>query len=160
RASLNQVNVSLRLVGVPKFRQASPPTGCSTFSTSAPNSPRIEAQYGAAITVATSMTRMPLSGSSSCSWFMLDDPLLPQPADLGGGEAEEVVQHLGGCVAEPRPEVADVPRGLGQPGDDVGHDHRAELLLVHLRQVAARPEVLVLEDVGDAVELADGDLSG
>ena len=44
RASESQVSVSPRLVGVPKRRQASPPIGCSTFSTSAPNSPRMLAQ--------------------------------------------------------------------------------------------------------------------
>jgi hypothetical protein len=44
RASLSQASVaSPRFVGVPKRRIGSPPTGYSTFSTSAPNSPRIEA---------------------------------------------------------------------------------------------------------------------
>src|SRR5262249_46387701 len=138
RASLSQVSVSPRLVGVPKFRQASPPTGCSTFSTSAPNSPRMAAQYGAAITVATSMTRTPLRGRSPAgSWSMLDDPLLPQPGDLGGRQPEHLAHHLVGGVAEPRPEVGDPPRRLRERRDDVGDDHLAEAVRLHGRQVAA-----------------------
>ena len=42
--SLSHFSVaSGRAVAVPKRRIGSPPTGCSTFSTSAPNSPRMEA---------------------------------------------------------------------------------------------------------------------
>ena len=44
RASLSQVSVSPRCEGVPKRRSASPPSGCSSFSTSAPNSPSRVAQ--------------------------------------------------------------------------------------------------------------------
>src|SRR5262249_54110023 len=95
RASLSQVSVSPRAVGVPKFRQASPPTGCSTLSTSAPNSPRMLAQYGAAITVATSMTRTPVRGRSSVAGgFMLDDPLLAQGGDLRGRQLKQLAHHL------------------------------------------------------------------
>ena len=44
RASLSQASVaSARLVGMPKRRIGSPPIGYSTFRTSAPNSPMIEA---------------------------------------------------------------------------------------------------------------------
>src|SRR5262249_51351335 len=161
RASLSQVSVSPRLVGVPKCRQASPPTGCSTFSTSAPNSPRMLAQYGAAITVATSMTRMPARGSSSrgCA-FMLNDPLLAQGGSFGSRQLEQLAHHLVGGIAKRRPEVGDAPRRLGQRGDDIRHDHRANPVFLHRGQVPARPEMLVLENVGNAVELADGHLLG
>ena len=44
RASLSHASVaSLRFVGAPNRRMGSPPMGCSTFSTSAPNSPMIDA---------------------------------------------------------------------------------------------------------------------
>src|SRR5208337_336946 len=137
RASLSQVSVSPRLVGVPKYRHASPPVGCSTFSTSAPNSPRMPAQYGAAITVAASMTRMPESGRSSvCSCVILDDPLLPEPGNLRGRNFKQLAHYFVGCITQRRPQVGDPPRRLGERGNDVGHDHLADPIFDHFRKIA------------------------
>src|SRR5208337_5488425 len=91
---------------------------------------------------------------------MLDDPLLPQPGNLGTREFEQLSHHLVGRVAERRPKIGDAPWRLGQRGDDVGHDYSAEPFYFHFRKVAARLEMFVLEDIGNAVELANGHLPG
>ena len=48
--------------GGPQARPSSPVSGRSTFTTSAPSAARISAQYGPAIDVVTSITRVPSSG--------------------------------------------------------------------------------------------------
>ena len=94
RASESQARVaSCRLVGVPKCRIGSPAIGCSTFSTSAPNSPMIEAAYGPARKLPTSITRTPLSGGS----------LVAGPVPLGRGCDR---RPAGGFVARRRPRRA------------------------------------------------------
>ena len=50
--------------GGPQARPSSPVSGRSTFTTSAPSAARISAQYGPAIDVVTSTTRMPSRGRS------------------------------------------------------------------------------------------------
>ena len=62
RPSLSQLRLAPASVGVPKARLVSPPPGISTLMTSAPNSPRIVAQYGPAIIVEISSTFRPSSG--------------------------------------------------------------------------------------------------
>jgi hypothetical protein len=84
-----------------------------------------------------------------------DHALLAQVGDRGRVEAEQFAQHLGGMLAELRPQPPDPPRRLGQPRHDVGHDHRlADARLVDRDQVAARVELPVAEDVGDVVDRA------
>jgi hypothetical protein len=63
RDSLSQVSVSPRSTACQSGAVRRRRSGCSTFSTSAPNSPSKVAQKGAATTVATSMTRRPARGS-------------------------------------------------------------------------------------------------
>ena len=79
RPSDSHTSESPQGVGVPNLRVGSPTPGISTLTTSAPNSAKKVAQYGPAMKVAQSSTRMPLSapgpggvapcGCGSVMWF-------------------------------------------------------------------------------------------
>src|SRR5262249_61579389 len=109
----------------------------------------MDAQYGAAMTVATSMTRRPESGRSPESGsFISDNPLLSQLGDFGTRELEQLAHHFVRRVAQRRPKVGDPPGRLGQRGHDVGDDDLANPVRFHFGEIATRLEMLVREDVG------------
>src|ERR1700722_3472586 len=89
----------------PQVRRGSPEPGCSTLTTSAPNSPSMVATIGPATNVAVSTTRSPVSGPS---WSAMG-------AALGTGEPERVAQ-CGSGVPVPE-DAAALELGHHQPHD-------------------------------------------
>ena len=106
--------------GGPQARPSSPVSGRSTLITSAPSAARIWAQYGPAIDVVTSSTRMPVSGRRAPrahhrrSGLCEDAVVFAQMVDWVSGLQLELRRHLRGRRARrilpARPERVDGDR--------------------------------------------------
>src|SRR5579884_1082709 len=133
RLSARKVGLSPPQKGGPHWRASSPPTGCSTFTTSAPSSARIIVAKGPATLRASSRTRTPRSGRSDARSPSAATLRLPSgPRDEVGDEPGHVghvlqgpderhrpvdlrpAQHPGGAVPELAGELGGPERSLGR----------------------------------------------
>ena len=85
--------------GGPHARPSSPVSGRSTLTTSAPSAARICAQYGPAIDVVTSTTRVPRSGSSPMPGIIARASSGREPTRLCEDDAVSVLAYLPDLVA-------------------------------------------------------------
>ncbi len=97
-------------------------------------------------------------GGGSRHGEVLDDSMFVQLVNLFGAHPQQFSQDLFGAVAQPGAQVGDPPGRFREGWQDARDHDFADPFGLNFRQVSARLKMLVREDVGDAVYLADGHL--
>src|ERR1700756_3091126 len=115
------------------------------------------------------MTRIPASGSSAlvsciklylrnCAAWMLDNFASPEARDFVSRDSQQLAHDLVGGVAQGRTKIGDAPWRFRKRRYDIGDHHLAQTFLFDVSEVPACLEMLIFENIGNAIHFSDGNL--
>ena len=89
---------------------------------------------------------------------MLNNLALPEASDFVYRDSQQIAHDLVGGVAQGRTKIGDARWRFRKRRYDIGDHHLAQTFLFDVSEVPACPEMLIFEDIGNAIHFSHGNL--